>query len=126
MPVYDDSDFNPPAPLAHAMIRIPTSGISVDNVPMLIDSGADVSLIPRAAVAHLMESLDTAAQYELEGFDGSKSLAPAVRIELHFLGKIFRGQFLLVEGRHGVFGRNVLNAISLHLNGPSLTWDELR
>ena len=126
MPVYDDSDFNPPAPLAQVTIRIPTSGISVDNVPMLIDSGADVSLIPRAAVAHLMESLDSAVQYELEGFDGSKSLAPAVHIELHFLGKIFRGQFLLVEGRHGVLRRNVLNAISLHLNGPSRTWDELR
>jgi hypothetical protein len=126
MPGYDASDFRPPAPLALVTIRSSASGKSTDNVPMLIDTGADVSLVPRAYVADLTELTDSATQYELEGFGGTRSLAPAVRVELHFLGKVFRGQFLLVEGRHGVLGRNVLNLLSLHLNGPALTWRELR
>ena len=65
-----------------------------------------------------------ATQYELEAFDGSKSTAPAVTAELQFLGKSFRGQFLLVEGWHGVLGRNLLNNLSLVFDGPSRKWME--
>ncbi len=53
MPAYDDRHFHPPAPVARVSLRHPESGESVENVPMQIDSGADVTLLPASAVASL-------------------------------------------------------------------------
>ena len=89
---------------------------------VLIDTGADVSLLPRGPIAQLIESAEVTEQYELEGFNGTRSVAPAVQLELQFFGRVFRGQFLIVENDHGILGRNILNAISLTLDGPNLNW----
>ena len=64
--------------------------------------------------------------YELVGFDGSVSLASVVRLELLFCGRTFRGQFLVIDRAWGILGRNVLNAVPIVLDGPSLVWDEHR
>jgi hypothetical protein len=50
---YDDSHFTPPAPVARVVTRHPDRGEDVGDIPMLIDSGADASLLPRSAVASL-------------------------------------------------------------------------
>ena len=89
---------------------------------MLLDTGADVSLLPRSQFAALASPGDK--QYELEAFDGTRSAAPAVTVELQFQGKSFRGQFLLIDGWHGILGRNVLNSVSLMFDGPSREWGE--
>ncbi len=124
MPAYDAARFDPPAPLALVIVKSEQLGMVIPDVPMLLDTGADVSLLPRAHVASLASP--DAQQYELEAFDGTKSTAPAITAELRFLGKSFRGQFLLIEGWHGVIGRNVLNNLSLLLDGPSRQWTEQR
>jgi hypothetical protein len=64
--------------------------------------------------------------YELAAFDGSKSLAPVIRLELLFAQRTFRGQFLIIEQEIGVLGRNILNALTLILDGPQLQWQEQR
>ena len=51
---------------------------------------------------------------------------PAITAELVVLGKSFRGQFLLIDGWHGVLGRNVLNNLSLLFDGPARKWMEQR
>jgi predicted aspartyl protease len=89
---------------------------------MLLDTGADVTLLPRSIVA-ASESRD-AKQYELEAFDGTRSTAPAIVMEMRFLGRTFRGQFLLIDGAYGILGRNVLNNLSLVFDGPARTWTE--
>ena len=124
MQTYDAARFDPPAPLAVVTVVSEQKGIVIRDVPMLLDTGADVSLLPRSQVAAI-ESVD-AEQYELEAFDGTKSNAPVVTAELQFLGKSFRGQFLLIDGWHGVLGRNILNSIAILLDGPSRTWMESR
>ena len=58
------------------------------------------------------------------GFDGNKSLAQVVHIELIFCRRTFRGQFLLVDQIYGILGRNVLNEVPLLLDGPQLSWNE--
>jgi hypothetical protein len=121
---YDAARFDPPAPLALVTVKSERLGIVIHNVPMLLDTGADVSLLPRSHVAALV--LPDARQYELEAFDGTKSTAPATTAELQVLGKSFRGEFLLIEGWHGVLGRNVLNSLALLLDGPSRRWMEQR
>jgi hypothetical protein len=50
MPEYDSSRFDPPAPLARVGLRNPDSGKTVSDIPMLIDSGADASLVPCATI----------------------------------------------------------------------------
>lgn len=124
MPAYDAIGFRPPAPVARVTIRSPDSGAIVSEVSMLLDSGADVSLLPREPLAGILESVESFPKYELEAFDGAKSSAPAVQLELQFLGKKFRGQFLIVEGEYGILGRNILNSLAILFNGPNLTWSE--
>ena len=53
MPAYDATRFEPPAPLAHVTLRHPETGMSRSDVPMLLDSGADVTIVPQAAVSLL-------------------------------------------------------------------------
>jgi hypothetical protein len=119
---YETARFDPPAPLALVTVKSERLGIVIRDVPMLLDTGADVSLLPRSHVASLASP--DAKRYELEAFDGTKSMAPAVTAELHLLGKSFRGQFLLTDNWHGVLGRNVLNNLSLLFDGPSRQWTE--
>ena len=121
---YDAGRFDPPAPVALVTVKSDQLGIEIHDVPMLLDTGADVSLLPRSLVASLAPP--DARLYELEAFDGSKSAAPAINVELQFLGKSFRGQFLLIDGWHGVLGRNVLNSLSILFDGPARKWAEQR
>ncbi len=124
MPIYDAIRFTPPAPLALVTFRNTTTGTSASDVPMLLDSGADVSLVPRQAVLRLGVSIDSTAVYELMGFDGSRSSAQAVHLDLVFLSRTFRGRFLLTDHECGILSRDILNHLSLLLDGPNLTWDE--
>ena len=73
MPTYDSTQFDPPAPLARVSLRAPDNDNAVTDVPLLIDSGADLTLIPERFVADLKLELDQNDAYELEGFDGQKS-----------------------------------------------------
>src|SRR4051812_20202970 len=96
MQAYDAARFDPPAPVALVTVKSdPSLGIVIPDVPMLLDTGADVSLLPSPFAAPLV--LPGAKQYELEAFDGTRSTAPAVFAELLILGKSFRGQFLLID-----------------------------
>jgi hypothetical protein len=126
MPAYESNSFRPPAPVALVSVRSPESGAVLPNIAMLLDSGADVSLLPREPIAELIRDTDQSKQFELESFDGTRSMSTVVDLELVFLGKSFRGQFLLFEGRFGIIGRNILNNVSLVLDGPSLTWSEIQ
>jgi predicted aspartyl protease len=91
---------------------------------LLIDSGADVTLLPRRAVESLGVPPEGNRRYSLIGFDGTVSLSSVVRLELIFCGRTYRGQFLLVDEECGILGRNVLNSVALLLDGPRQTWDE--
>jgi hypothetical protein len=44
MPAYDATRFTPPAPLAKVTLRNPANGAALPDVPMLLDSGADVTV----------------------------------------------------------------------------------
>jgi len=126
MPPYDANQFDPPAPLTRVTLRNPKNGSATSDIPMLLDTGADVSLIPHAALSALDLSASQDRLYELVSFDGSTSYTPVVQIELVFCNRTFRGQFLVIDQVCGILGRNVLNSLSLVFDGPNLAWDEKR
>jgi hypothetical protein len=126
MPAYDDHFFTPPAPLARVTLRHPGNGTTVSDVPMLLDSGADVTLIPQASVGLLGTMMLINESYQLMGFDGTVSQAQAVQLDLIFLRRRFRRRFLIIKQECGIIGRDVLNHILLLLDGPHLTWSEQR
>lgn len=91
---------------------------------MLMDSGADVTLVPRNSAQLLdVESIEDEL-YELVGFDGSRSYAPVMQLQMVFLNRIFSGRFLLIDQEWGIMGRDVLNRVRVILDGPALTWSE--
>jgi len=126
MPVYDAVLFDPPAPLAQVSLRNRETGAVLPDVPMLLDSGADVTLIPQAAMNPLGLAIIPDRHYELVGFNESTSFVPIVQLELVFCRRTFRGQFLVIDQAWGILGRNVLNAVPLLLDGPNLAWNEQR
>ena len=124
MPTYEAARFRTAAPLALVTIKSEQLGIKVHDVPMLLDTGADVTCF-LAYMSHHSPCLtrsNTSWKHSME----PRSNAPVVSAELQFLGKSFRGQFLLIDGWHGVLGRNVLNSLSLLFDGPSRKWMEQR
>jgi predicted aspartyl protease len=118
MPAYDASLYDPPAPTIDVILRDAKSGATVSGVHLLIDTGADVSLIPQTAAEKLGIRPISGLQYELVGFDGAKSVAGAVELDLIFLQKAFRGRYLLSKSSHGVLGRDVLAGVVLIIDGP--------
>lgn len=124
MPSYDASHFDPPAPVAWVTLRNPSSGATVSDLLLLVDTGADITLLPRTAVEQLGVPLLAGQQYELMGFDGSKSFAAVVMLDVLFLKRVFRGRYLLIEEDRGILGRDILNHVILLLEGPQQQWSE--
>lgn len=126
MPAYDGERFFPPAPAALVTLRNPTNNTVAADVPMLLDSGADATMVPERIVASLGIDTSMSPQFEVVGVEGTPLVAKAVSLELLFLGRRFRGEFLLTPDDCGILGRNILNRVPLLLDGPKLTWEEAR
>lgn len=124
MPEYDSENFDPPAPVAYVTLRNPATGASLTNVPMLIDTGADATLIPQESVEQLEIEVEEDSLFEVQGFDGEIKWIKMAELELVFLKKKFTGQFLLIDQPMGILGRNILNSVSITFNGPRNKWDE--
>jgi predicted aspartyl protease len=90
---------------------------------MLIDTGADISLIPRT-VADAINAGPAQRTMDVMSFDGHRSARPVVAASMH-LGKYkMNVEFLLHdEGEAtGIIGRNILNHLYIILDGPTGIW----
>lgn len=122
MEAYNATWFSPPAPLARVTLRSLARDKVALGVPMLVDSGADVTAVPRTVIATLQDEPLASKLYEITGLAGQSSWLSTVQLELIFEKQVFRGQFLIVEQEWGIIGRNMLNEISVFLNGPFMSW----
>jgi len=119
MPAYE-ATFSPPAPVARALVRGP-GGRFRSNVPLLIDTAADVSLVP-AEVARDVGAQVRSADTTIQLLDGGQIDADVADLTLEILRYRFQVQCLVVEAPYGVLGRNILNLLVLSLDGPARTW----
>ena len=75
MPSYDATRYDPPAAIARVSLqRSDGGGALVRDVVLLIDTGADITLLPRLAVEHTGASMVVGARDVLNSlrllFDG--------------------------------------------------------
>ena len=124
MPKYDEQRFDPPAPVATVALRTLDRRKNISDVLMLVDSGASVTLIPASSVIELGFGPAEQRPYELVAFDGTHSFTTAVQCEVVFLGKVYRSEFPILDSEYGILGRDILNHVSLLLDGPDLNWRE--
>jgi hypothetical protein len=119
LPAYEAAGFDPPAPVARSLVVGPAG--TCPNVPLLIDSGADVSVIPLwAADAVGAEPLREGVM--LGFFDGSEATCDVAHLRVQLLRFAFEGAFAVRGGEHGILGRNILNQLALTLDGPQQLW----
>lgn len=119
---YDEISFNLPAPIANVTLKDLISPQTIADVLLLIDTGADVTLLPKSAVDKFQGLELSNEDYQLEDFDGSRSKAVAVQLQLIFLNKKITGNFLLIEQEIGILGRDILNYLSIIFDGKKLQW----
>jgi len=124
MPEYDAENFNPPAPVAYVTLRNPATGEILSNVPMLIDTGSDATLLQSNAVEKLGGKAEEDTGFEVQVFDGDAKFLRIVKLDLLVLDKTFKGEYLLVERPIGILGRNILNNVRILLDGPRGRWNE--
>lgn len=122
MPAYDSVSFDPPAPVARVLLRNLRTGGSSREIPAVLDTGADITLIPQSAAAEIGVLAVAEASYELAGFDGRVSRVQSAELDVLFLGKAIRGRYLLYDRDYGILGRDVLNLVSLLMDGPRQVW----
>jgi hypothetical protein len=120
MPAYD-AGFDPPAAVARALVIGPR-GRSFSDVPLLIDSGSDATVVPRHA-AEAVDALIALDDVTMAFYDGSSRRIAAAELLLVVEGLRFRGRFLVADAEHGILGRNVLNSVVTTLNGPRQSWE---
>lgn len=123
---YNSSLFDPPAPFANVQLRNPATNQTWADAPMLLDSGADATLVPRAVIERIGVALIQDTQFEVMGYDGQVKALDIVVLELTSCRRRFTGQYLLTDESWGIIGRNILNRLSLLFDGPNLQWDEWR
>lgn len=118
-----DPSFDPPAPIGTVLIRNRTTGERSDEIKMLLDTGADVSLLPEDRIPASVLDSARFGTVRLTGFDGSSRSYRSIELQIVFRGKRFTGEFCLIDDDIGVLGRDVLNQVSILLDGPNLVWD---
>ena len=124
MPDYDAENYDPPAPVVYATLRNPATGAVVSNVPMLIDTGADTTLVPLRSVEKLGIAADEDTGFEVQVFDGDTKFLKVARLDLLVFDKTFKGEFLLIDRPVGILGRNILKHVRLLFDGPHSEWRE--
>jgi hypothetical protein len=92
---------------------------------MLLDTGADITLLPKVSCYNIGLQIQADESLRLTAFDGSMIGAEYTRLDMFFLGKRFRGKFLVYDNEEGLIGRDILNQFMLVFDGPNFEWEEL-
>lgn len=114
---YNVEDFDPAAPVIE--VQVDFGEVTGSTTFMQIDSGADMSCIPKEIVP---PSKDLPYGYSyIVGYDGVKVPRKTYYVSIRIAGRTFEDiEALPIEGEMGLVGRDVLNSLRLTLDGPNL------
>ena len=119
MAAYDTTGWDPPAPIVRATVRGP-SQVAI-AVPMLIDTGSDITVVPRS-VAEAVGAALHPSRISVQFYSGAEETWDEAHLTVGLARFRFEGLFLVAESSYGILGRNVLNLVLLTLDGPRLRW----
>jgi hypothetical protein len=130
-----DKNHNPPLPTCEITIstnfanKIGKKKEASTKVKMMMDTGADMSIIPKGAVNELEERLGIKMPYgyrTVEDFNGKKSKHKFYNLTLVIQNSGFKDELLLdfieIDDKDGILGRDVINNYSIHMDGCKLAW----
>jgi hypothetical protein len=114
------AQLNPPAPFVNVSLRCPATGTQVANLPALVDSAADHSVLPGATVAAL--GLVEDGRLLFQGFAGDVLELPVflTEVRVHDLPPLLVRAVLGEREPFILLGRDVLNSYRIVLDGPQL------
>lgn len=132
---YENKNHRPPAPIC--VVAISTNLASLINVgrdptmgvKMIIDTGADMSMIPRSTIKKLESLGGNKLPYDqlpVEDFEGKRSIHKSYELKILLQTDNGKDQlnrtFLEIGDEEGILGRDLLNEYLTSLDGPNLTW----
>ena len=120
-----DLAYDPPAPIAEIALKTVSIGERLRGVKMLLDTGSDITLLPKASLGAMGIEPFENKKYELVGFDGRIIESGIFHLQVIFLGKRFTGNYCAVDDAVGILGRDILNQIAVLYDGPNLAWNEV-
>lgn len=109
---------SPPSPSVLLNLTHPVTGQRVEDVPAIVDAGADQTVIPERLILELgLIQLD---QQLVRGFDGSPRLLPTflTRIQVRDLPRFDLEIIASPAIENAILGRDVLNRYKVVLDGP--------
>jgi predicted aspartyl protease len=111
-----DLTFDQPAPVVPLWVAAPGSRDGA-VIPVILDSGADCTLVPQAVARALR--LPAIDEIWIEGVGGTarRARVHAARVQLAQLRRLAR---VVGFGREAVLGRDLLNQLVARLDGPAL------
>jgi len=117
-----DARHNPPAPLAQVTIANIMQRRRHRNAPALLDTGSDITAIPRSLASEIQ--VYPIGQIRLEDVRAQtqKVLTYAVQLTIADL-MIPRLEVILTGLDYVILGRDVMNRLYVLLNGPEAAFD---
>lgn len=117
MPAYETDGFDPPAAVIRGRVRGPAGLFAL--VPLLIDTGADVSIIP-LSIATSVGADVYPSNVPVQFYSGQAITLHQAELTVTFLRYQFHGMYLVADSDFGIIGRNILNSLVVTLDGPRL------
>ena len=116
-----DTRYYPPMPAIEVALSAPEADFSLGPVPTIIDTGADITVVPKEYLARLRAPV-VASGYLCSPWGERhkiKIYEVNLRVGVHNLYEIEVASE--PGGREVLLGRDVLNQLNLQLNGPNET-----
>ncbi len=115
-------DFDPPAPFMDVIIAASNDSGPQRSVGTLLDTGAEISIIPQQ-IAHELE-LSPYAEMIIEAFDGRRQRVNLYAVTLEVAGThLSPVRAVAYPSSYAILGRDVLNRFLTTLDGPHLSFE---
>ena len=112
-----DNDYSPPAPVLRVTVRSLTDNTRQVTTDALVDTGADITCLPGAVVRAI--GGEPASAYDVVGIDETH-IGPANSYFLEFeIASTKNLTEAIAIGDELILGRNLINELTLKLDGPA-------